>query len=75
MIGFYDESKLKIFNFDGGYIMKNSVLAPYGALKFLPLATKVGSGGKPGKPSILAPYGALKFLPIATKVGDNGKIG
>lgn len=55
--------------------MKNSVLAPYGALKFLPLATKVGSGGKPGKPSILAPYGALKFLPIATKVGDNGKIG
>ncbi len=53
--------------------MTHSVLAPYGALKFLPLATKVGNGGKVGKPAILAPYGAMKFLPIATKVGANGK--
>jgi hypothetical protein len=53
--------------------VQHCVLAPYGALRFLPLATKVGTGGKTGKPAILAPYGALKFLPIATKVGDAGK--
>lgn len=50
--------------------MKHTVLAPYGALKFLPLATKVGTGGKTGTAPILAPYGAMKFLPIATKVGE-----
>ena len=43
------------------------ILAPYGSLKFLPIATKVGGNGKVGAP--LAPYGSLKFLPIATKVG------
>jgi len=50
--------------------MKHTVLAPYGALKFLPLATKVGDTGKTGTAPILAPYGAMKFLPIATKVGE-----
>lgn len=55
--------------------MKHTVLAPYGALKFLPLATKVGNTGKVGKPAILAPYGSMKFLPIATKVGQSGKSG
>lgn len=53
--------------------MKHTVLAPYGALKFLPIATKVGDQGKTGAPAVLAPYGAMKFLPIATKVGDQGK--
>ena len=55
--------------------MKHTVLAPYGALKFLPLATKVGDTGKTTKPAVLAPYGAMKFLPLATKVGVQGKPG
>ena len=53
--------------------MTHTVLAPYGALKFLPIATKVGEFGKTSAPAILAPYGAMKFLPIATKVGNDGK--
>lgn len=44
-----------------------SLLAPYGSMKFAPLATKVG-GGKSGSP-LLAPYGSMKFVPLATKVG------
>lgn len=47
--------------------MTKAILAPYGAIKYLPIATKVGSGGKGDQP--LAPYGAMKFLPVATKVG------
>ncbi len=49
--------------------MTKAILAPYGALKNLPIATKVGDdGGKVTKP--LAPYGSMKNLPIATKVGS-----
>ncbi len=58
--------------------MTKSILAPYGSLKFLPIATKVGAGkgggGEPTKP-MLAPYGSLDNLPIATKVGETGKGG
>lgn len=52
---------------------QSKILAPYGALKFASLSTKVGDDGK-GKPDVaagglLAPYGALKFAPLSTKVG------
>lgn len=42
-----------------------SVLAPYGSMKLICLATKVGNG-KNHLP-LLAPYGSVKFIPLATK--------
>jgi hypothetical protein len=47
----------------------NSLLAPYGSLKFARLATKVGISAKITK-SVLAPYGSMKFARLATKVGQ-----
>ena len=55
--------------------MTKTILAPYGSLEFLPMATKVGGNGKVGAPAFLAPYGSLDFLPMATKVGIDGKGG
>jgi hypothetical protein len=48
----------------------NSLLAPYGSMKFARLATKVGVQKK----TLLAPYGSMKFTGLATKVGQNFKI-
>ena len=53
--------------------MTSTILAPYGALKHLPLSAKVGGNGKEELPAVLAPYGSMDYLPITSKVGDNGK--
>jgi hypothetical protein len=45
----------------------NSLLAPYGSMKFARMATKVGISKIPK--SVLAPYGSLKLARLATKVG------
>lgn len=53
------------------------ILAPYGSLDYLPIATKVGDSKDSGSgtTAVLAPYGSLDMLPMATKVGGNGKVG
>jgi hypothetical protein len=49
--------------------LDNSLLAPYGSMKFARLATKVGVA----KERLLAPYGSMKFAGLATKVGTTPK--
>jgi hypothetical protein len=51
------------------------ILAPYGAIQFAVLSTKVGGEGKNPPVAPLAPYGELKFSSLATKVGVNPKDG
>ena len=48
------------------------ILAPYGALKFAALSTKVGAP-KDTPVNPLAPYGSLKFAPLSTKIGPGPK--
>ena len=51
------------------FTTKNTaLLAPYGSMKHIGLASKVG-GGKQNSPQ-LAPYGSIQFIALATKVGD-----
>jgi hypothetical protein len=50
------------------------ILAPYGALKFAALSTKVGVIRPKDAPfNPLAPYGALKFAALSTKIGPGPK--
>nr|SPS05616.1 protein of unknown function [Candidatus Nitrotoga fabula] len=50
------------------FTTKNTaLLAPYGSMKHIALASKVGKG-KVDSP-LLAPYGSARFMPLATKIG------
>lgn len=51
------------------FTTKNTaLLAPYGSMKHIALASKVGKG-KVDSP-LLAPYGSVQFIALATKVGE-----
>ncbi len=51
------------------FTTKNTaLLAPYGSMKHIGLASKIGKG-KVDSPK-LAPYGSIQFMSLATKVGE-----